>query len=595
MTVAIRNYKSELSKGQDRIQLTLNGNVIEAVNGDSIAAAMVSAGERRFRESKSEQPRGLFCGMGVCGECQVMVDGVSRRACLEKARDGQVVRRHPAKHDLERSTQSINVADWQEESVDVLVVGAGPAGLAAAIAAAKRDLDVLVIDERAQAGGQYFKQPATDFGIDEDRLDDQFREGADLIRSAQAAGVRFIAGAKAWGAFDEAKLAITVGRETLLVAARRFLLASGAYERPLAVPGWTLPGVMTTGAVQTLLRAYRTVPGERILIAGNGPLNFQVARELALAGADVCAIAEAAASPIRSPLQFLRMAMADPRSSLDGLRQVVGLRRRAVPVHFRHSIIRFDGTDRLESATIGRIDADGNLVPGSEIEYPVDVACMNYGFLPQGELARALGCEFKLDADLASWKATRDTDGRTSVNRVFIAGDAAGLGGARVALAEGEIAGCAIANDLGATGAAEPQRSRRKLQRGRRFQDALWTMFRAPSPPTRFTEPDTLVCRCEDVTLRELKSAISDNCHSLAAVKKLTRAGMGRCQGRYCAMTLASVAADLGFEKADADSFFAPRPPCKPVTVREIAGSVGDTPTATALSTIDRQSNTCTE
>ena len=588
---AMHDAEPNAAGGGSKITLTVDGRVIEATKGDSIAAAMLAAGEYRFRECKSGGPRGLFCGMGVCGECQVLVDGVSGRACMEKARDGQAVVRHPAKRRLETSTGAAELRDWRDERVDVLVVGAGPAGLSAAIAAARHELNVLVIDERTQAGGQYYKQPSAEYALDAGRLDAQFREGADLISTALAAGVRYLPGATAWGTFDETKLAVTVGAETLLITPRRLILAAGAYERPLPIPGWTLPGVMTTGAVQTLLRAYRTTPGRRVLITGNGPLNFQVARELIHAGSEVRAIAEAAAAPIRSPLQFLRMAVADPALTLSGLRQIGGLRAAGVPVFFRHAVIRIDGTDRVESATVGRLGADGSLVAGSEIEYPVDVVCMNYGFLPQGELARSLGCEFEFDAESAAWTARRDGEGRTSVAGVFIAGDAAGLGGARVAMAEGEIAGHAAATDLGAAGAPSPRRSRRKLARSHKFQSALWTMFRAPPLAVQFTAPDTLVCRCENVTRGDVERVLSNHCHSLAAVKKVTRAGMGRCQGRYCATTLASLAADRGFAKADADSFFAPRPPFKPLTVSAIAGSVGDPPMATELSTIDRYAN----
>ena len=181
---------SDQPYGKTKIRLTLDGNSLDALKGDSIAAAMIAAGEHRFRDCKNGHPRGLFCGMGVCGECQVLVDGVSRRACLTKASEGQVIRRLPAKRALPVTTGRADVANWREEDVDVLVVGAGPAGLSAAIAAAQHDLDVLVIDERSQAGGQYFKQPAADYDLDASRLDAQFREGIRLIDAAIAAGVR---------------------------------------------------------------------------------------------------------------------------------------------------------------------------------------------------------------------------------------------------------------------------------------------------------------------------------------------------------------------------------------------------------------------
>lgn len=583
-----------VGKTGDSISFTLDGKTIAASRGDSIAAAMIAAGEYRFRESKSGSPRGLFCGMGVCGECQVLVDGASKRACLEKVSDGQDIRRHPARRDLGQYVTPAAIGDWQEESVDVLVVGAGPAGLSAATAAAQAGLDVLIIDERSQAGGQYFKQPSAEYEIDERQLDAQFREGAALVRDALAAGVRYEPGATAWAAFDEARLSYSVGGQTRLVSARRFVLAGGAYERPLPVPGWTLPGVMTTGAAQTLLRAYRTTPGQRVLVAGNGPLNFQVARELKQAGSEVVAVADAAASPLHSPLSFLKMAAADAKLCIDGLRQVAALKIARAPLHFGHALLRLDGSDKVEKATVTRIDDKGMPMPGTETVYEVDAVCMNYGFLPQGDLARALGCEFVFDAKSAAWTARRDSECRSSVDTVFLVGDSAGLGGARVAMAEGAIAGHAIAADLGVTASAAPpsHTMHRLLDRHRRFQSALWTMFRAPALGTQFAAADTLICRCENLARSDIEAALSANCHSLGAVKKRTRAGMGRCQGRYCALSMASLAAQHGFEEVDADSFFAPRPPFKPLTVREIAGAVGEPPAATeVLSTDDRYAN----
>jgi NADPH-dependent 2,4-dienoyl-CoA reductase/sulfur reductase-like enzyme len=576
----------------DRIRFTVDGAVLEATPGDSIAAAMIAAGEFRFRESRSGSPRGMFCGMGVCGECQVLVDGVSRRACLEKAREGQVVRRHPAKRDLGIDAHAGSGSGWTEQRVDVLVVGAGPAGLSAAIAAATHDLDVLLVDERAQPGGQYFKQPAEEYGIDERRLDAQFREGADLIRRAVAAGVRFLHGATAWGGFDESKVAVTASDGTRLISARRIVLAAGAYERPLPVPGWTLPGAMTTGAVQTLLRAYRTAPAAEVLVAGNGPLNFQVARELIQIGVSVVAVAEVAASPFRSILPVARMAAAGPSLTLEGIRQLAALRAARVPVHYRHALVRIDGKDRVRTATIGRVDAAGALIPGSEIEYSTDVVCMNYGFLPQNDLARSLGCEFHFDPRRAQWTARRDEEFRTTTRNVFLIGDAAGLGGARIAMDEGEVAGLALARDLGAGVGSVPAAVRRRLARHRRFQSALWTVFRAPPMGSRFSAPDTLLCRCEEISRASIEASLSSGCHSLASLKKATRAGMGRCQGRYCGVSLAELGAAHGIETREADSYFAPRPPFKPIKLKDIAGAVGSAQVPVdLLSTTDRYAN----
>lgn len=561
------------------IRFTLDGETVEARAGDSIASAMIAAGHYRFRDDGSGRARGLFCGMGVCGECQVLVDGVPARACLEKARNGATVSRQSARRVLPRSARAAPAGRWSERAADVLVVGAGPAGLAAAAMTAAQGLDTMVVDERPQPGGQYYKQPAAEFPADPRGLDRQFRDGRRLIARALAAGVRHLGGAVVWGAFDGPSLAVTVDGETFVVRPRRLLIATGAYERPLPVPGWTLPGVMTTGAAQTLLRSYRTTPGRRVLVAGNGPLNFQVARELVRAGSKVVAIVEEAASPLASPLQFLRMALADPRLAADGIRQVAGLRLGGCPIEFGRALVRLDGDERVRAATVARVDAGGRPLPGTETEFAVDAVCMNYGFLPQAEIARALGCEFGYAQDTATWAAVRDADGRTTVPEVFVVGDASGLGGARIAMDEGALAGIAVVRDLlgdDAVDAGRERRLRRALRRHGRFQSALWTMFRAPLLDTQLAAGDTLACRCEEVSFDQLRSALSESCHRLASIKKRTRAGMGRCQGRYCAVSLAAAALEAGHGETPAGEFFAPRPPFKPMPLAQLAGAFGE-------------------
>lgn len=556
---------------------------VTAYPGESLAAALIAAGIHAFRQTRKAAARGPFCGMGVCGECQVQVDGVSRRACMEPARADLDVRTAPALAPCDTvgasATQSPHLR-WPELSPDVVIVGAGPAGLSAARVAAASGLHVLVVDERGKAGGQFFKQPGAGFIVDESAIDAQFAEGRQLYRSARAAGADFMMGTTAWGAFAPNAIAVASEGRSYMLKPRRLILATGAYERAVPIPGWTLPGVMTTGAAQTLLRAYQIAPGNRVVIAGNGPLNFQVAHELVRAGVEVVAIAETAAPPYAAaPGAILSMAATAPKLLLTGVGHVVGLRMRGVRIHYRHALVRVDGQTRAQRATLAAIDSAGNAVAGTQKTYEVDAVCVNHGFLPQSELARSLGSAFRFDAPNASFSAERGEDGRTSVDGVFIIGDAGGMRGARVAIAQGAVAGAAAAAELGASvlpTQTELAQYRKELRQHGRFQDSLWQLFGGPALITQLAGADTLICRCEEVDRASVENGLGRHAASFGMLKRATRVGMGRCQGRYCATSCAQFMAARFGAAPQAGEFFAPRGPFRPMPISILAGETGD-------------------
>lgn len=571
-----------VTRPADSFEITFEGRPLTAFPGETIAAAMIAAELYDFRDSKGER-RGLFCGMGVCGECQVLVDGRSRRACLEKAEPGMHLHRHPERRTAEAPDIPCADRQWTELAPDLLVVGGGPAGLSAARRAAASGLNVVVADERQQPGGQYFKQPPVGFRIDEPRLDRQFREGLELARQAAAAGIDYRAPVTVAGVFAGGRVAVAANDGMLMIRPHRIVIATGAYERPLPCPGWTLPGVMSTGAAQTLLRGYQVLPGRRVVVAGNGPLNLQVAAELSRAGADVLAVAELAPSPGRRLVAAGRLLFAGPRLALTGIAQLAALRARGVPVLHGHALVEVTGDGRARRATVAAVDAAGHRQSGSERRFEVDAVCMNYGFLPQSELARGLGCAYHRDPATGTIRCERDIAGRSSVADVYVIGDAGGLGGAKLALAQGRLAAARIAIELDAPrppAAAEIAALEREIRGHRRFQNALWALFAGPRLTMELATPATTICRCESLTLGAIEQAVAAGSGSLASVKKSTRAGMGRCQGRYCADSLNAM---LGAQATREDAFFAPRPPVKPVPISLVAGRTGPQPVARDL------------
>ncbi len=542
----------------EAVGITFDGRPIAALAGETVAAALSAAGELTLRYTASGSPRGLHCGMGACFDCLVTIDGrANQRACLAKVSDGLCVESTVPAHPAPLAPIPAEGDQAARHGCDVLVIGAGPAGLAAAIAAAEAGASVVALDERDAPGGQYLKPLAGSHR--HDAPDHQFRLGAELRARALAAGVAFHFGATVWGGFAAEEIAAIVAGRNVVFQPRRLVIAAGAHERPVPIPGWTMPGVMTTGCLQTLARANRVSPGGRVVIAGNGPLNLQLACELVEGGVTVVAVLEAAPKPgFRAWRQALRLAANAPDLAWDGAKYLATLRRAGVPILW--------GARPLAAEGEGRFAALVASSPRGEIRIAGDVLAMNLGFQPETGLARALGCAHRFtDSGLGRLETVTDADGRTSLPTVFAVGDGAQVGGSRIALSRGRLAGLAAARDLLAK-VAEDAAARRALTRAIAFQDALWRFFAVPEFDASTLADTTLVCRCEEVTAGDLRSAKAGGAGSLGALKKATRAGMGRCQGRMCGATVARIAG-----AAEESGFAAPRAPLKPVPAIALA------------------------
>jgi D-hydroxyproline dehydrogenase subunit alpha len=575
VTSSLRARGAELGTGAERIAFTFEGERLAGRHGETLAAALAAAGRRELRLTREDDPRGIFCGMGVCQECLVEIDGrANQRACMTKLDRAVTVRRQRHLPAAASPPAEAGVASTAGAlAPDILVLGGGAGGLNAAAAAARAGAKVLLVDERPEPGGQYFKQPlAIPALADENTKDPQFAGGRALIAAAEAAGVVMLRGAQLWGAFEPLELMIFDGKVSRVCRPRRLIVAAGAYERGLPIPGWTLPGVMTTGAAQTLLRSYHVLAGRRILVAGNGPLNLQVALELARAGAAIAAVVELAPRP---GLQYLPalvgMLGSTPALAWKGLGYIRELRRRGISLIHGSALAGVTRSDAGLAATIRRWPpAAGD----SGRQFDVDAVCMGYGFMPSNEILRGLGCAHRFDAGRGHLATERDEDCRSSIAEIYAVGDCAGLGGAPAAAAEGIVAGTAAARSLGLAPSASQigaeRVARADLARHRRFQAGLWQIFAAPRPLADLATPETLVCRCEGLTRAEIEAGLAPGSQSIGALKRRTRGGMGRCQGRYCGPILAALSAACEGRALDEAGFWAPRPPLKPVRIGDI-------------------------
>ncbi|POX60928.1 FAD/NAD(P)-binding oxidoreductase [Streptomyces sp. Ru62] len=429
------------------------------------------------------------------------------------------------------------------------VVGAGPAGLAAALAAAARGVQVTLVDAAEQAGGQFYRQPATALGARRPqalhhqwRTWERLRDGLERHRAAGRIThltdhhVWCVARDSASGAFAVHALLGPAQEEGVTVRADAVLLATGGYERVLPFPGWTLPGVVTAGGAQAMLKGGLVLPGRTVVVAGTGPLLLPVAAGLAAAGARVAALVESA-----GPGALLHRApalAAQPGKLAEGAGYAARLLRHGVRTLPRHTVVAAHGADRLEAVTVAALGRDGRPRPGTARRIPCDTLAVGHGMLPHTDLAETLGCT------LSGTAVRVDTEQRTDVPGVWAAGEATGVGGAALALAEGHIAGRSAAARLrGAApdpgGWAAAARARTRL---RAFATALDTVYAPPAGWADRIPDETVVCRCEEVTAGEVRGAVGSlGAGDLRTVKLLTRAGMGWCQGRMCAPAVAGL------------------------------------------------------
>jgi NADPH-dependent 2,4-dienoyl-CoA reductase/sulfur reductase-like enzyme len=453
---------------------------------------------------------------------------------------------------------------------EVAVVGAGPAGVCAAVEAARGGASVVLIDENPAPGGQIYRPPPPQFTPpSETALGREARRGRDLLRQLDALPVRRFLGATVWGAFGPNVLEATGPSGAFQVQARAVVVAAGAHDRPTPLPGWTLPGVLTVGGAQTLLKNQRVLPGRRILFVGTGPLLLVVAAQYADAGADIVAVADAV--PTSSVLAHAGALLRCPGLLADGLRYRWSVRRRRIPWLAPRVLVRVEGASEVEGAVLADADPDWNPRPGTERSFDVDTVCVGYGLVPSVELLRLLGCAMRYDDGAAAWVPDRDADGRTSVPGVFAVGDGAGVAGAAVAADEGRVAGLAAAVDVGRlprSEALDRQRPlRRRLARLARFRAAMDEVYRARAGLFQRATADTIVCRCEEVPLSEIESALADGAVTVGQVKAWTRTGMGPCQGRMCFLPTAHIVAARTGRTVAALGPCSVRPPVKPVAI----------------------------
>jgi NADPH-dependent 2,4-dienoyl-CoA reductase/sulfur reductase-like enzyme len=439
-----------------------------------------------------------------------------------------------------------------------LVVGGGPAGMAAALAASSAGLDVTLVDEADRIGGQYFRgRQASN------------ESGSPRTFAAAGSGVTVLSSSAVIDAPRPGVLAVWHEADNAVeeMAYDRLILATGAYDRPVAMPGWTLPGVMAAGGASTLAKLHSIAPGKRVLISGSGPFLLAVADDLSVRG---CIVEVIDAAPWSASLRGLVAIARDREIAQQAAGYLARLQQRGVRRRYAEMVTAIHGTEYVEGATIHAVDEDWRPIPGTARTVAVDAVCIGFGFVPQLELAQALGCGLRRDRRAASYFVQVDDAQRATLPDIYAAGEITGTDGKRVAASEGMLAGLTAARDAGALSAAEYEKRaapvRRRLGKYRRVADWIADAFSPRDGLFDLATPDTIVCRCEDVRRRDIDAILATNPPTPYAAKTATRAGMGLCQGRICGPFIAEwLRVAHGYQPPDTERPLRIRPPLRPV------------------------------
>lgn len=450
---------------------------------------------------------------------------------------------------------------------DVIVIGAGPAGISAALTAASQGLKTLLLDEQARPGGQIYRNITAVSAAVAALLGPDYRHGAKLAERLAVSGVDVKFGATVWDVAQDLTVTVQKDGESFQVRAPQLIAATGAMERASPIPGWTLPGVLNAGAAQIALKSSGSVPSGRVVLAGSGPLLLLVACQLLDAGVALAGIVETAPAANRwRALRHLPAALGASAYLLKGMRMLRRLRRYGVPMYAAASTLRIEGGERVQGLSFS--------AAGSLHHLDADVVLLHHGVVPNTQLSRLLRVDHVWDTGQVAWRARTDAWGQTSLAGLRIVGDGAGIAGALAAEPSGSLAALGAAQALGRITAdacrlsADPLlRALRRQLRVRPFLDALYR------PPQWLYAPAdaTIVCRCEEVSAGRIREMAQLGCQGPNQTKFFSRCGMGPCQGRMCGLTVTQILSqELGRTPEEIGAYHV-RSPLKPVPLGSLA------------------------
>ncbi len=453
---------------------------------------------------------------------------------------------------------------------DVVIVGMGPAGMAAAVELADLDLKVAVVDENSLPGGQIYRQHSGDFKLsDPSFMGDKYKKGIKLVDKFRSVKdkITLYNNTYIWGFFGDRTLTLLQDDQMLLMEFDRLLISEGAMERTIPFPGWTLPGIITLGGLQKFVLHERLLPGKRFLLAGCSPLLLPVAANLIEAGAEVVGICDASSS--NKHMKLMTKMIGQKGLAKEVFSYLFPVIKKSVPIMRSSLVSAASGGGKLERVSVVKLDKEGRPLAGSEKSYEVDVLGISYGFLPSTRLSRLIGCKQEYDPVRAAWSPQTDDYMRSSVDGVYVAGDSGGIGGADMAEIEGRIAAAHLAGELGRmpAGDVKDKVGQHQKAKGRiaKYISVLNDVFAIRPAFYDNMADDTIVCRCEQVTLGQIKTGIELGYRNINEIKRM-RASMGLCQGRGCEAAVSHILTSSGIPIEEV-GYLGLRPPLTPLPV----------------------------
>lgn len=454
---------------------------------------------------------------------------------------------------------------------DLIVIGAGPAGMAAAAVAAEQGLKVAILDEQSRPGGQIYRNVGIAANEVKTLLGADYASGGELVDRLKRSEVEIFDRTLVWGLSEDRTVSLLRAGRAMQIRASHVVIATGAMERPSPLPGWTLPGVMNAGAAQIALKSGPSVPEGKIVLAGTGPLLLLVARQLLAAGADLEALVETAPrSNWAVAMRLLPQALRAPKPLLKGMKMLAALRSSGVAWYRHATELVAEGDTKVRALRF--------IHHGKAVRVPADVLLLHHGVVPNNQLTRLLRLEHRWSDAQLCWHPVVDEWGATSIDGVWIAGDGKGIDGARAAEASGTLTALRIAHAVDRLSDADfndrTRHWRRSLATERAVRPFLDALYR---PPVWVGSPsnDTVVCRCEEVTAGRIRSIAMD-CAGPNQTKFFSRCGMGPCQGRLCGITVTQILAEARGDTPQHIGAYRVRSPLKPIPLRALASMQGD-------------------
>jgi thioredoxin reductase/bacterioferritin-associated ferredoxin len=464
--------------------------------------------------------------------------------------------------------------DTEIEHADVVVIGAGPAGLAAATCTANAGMRTVLLDEQDAVGGQIYRAIERSDPLRRTILGPDYVAGAPLAAAFSRSSAQYLAGSAVWQVTQEHAIHYLRDGKSHTLQAKRIILATGAMERPFPIPGWTLPGAMTAGAAQILLKSAGEVPASPPILAGCGPLLYLLGWQYVNAGIPVRALVDTTRH--EDKWRAKRHALSALRSwpyLKKGLQLLRTLRQAGTPLYEAADSLRVEGTRGIDGAE--RASALTFSIGKVRHRIEADVILLHQGVVPNTQITQALRAHHQWNDEQLCFVPTTDAWGELSVPGIFIAGDGMRIGGAQAAEIRGHLSGLAVAAQLDAISTTERDRqaapARHRLAEVLRIRPFLDTLYR-PREENRIPGDDVIVCRCEEVTAGQIRNFVKLGCLGPNQAKSFGRCGMGPCQGRLCGLSVTEVIAHSRGVPQEEVGYYRIRAPFKPVTLGELAG-----------------------